>query len=89
MLTGNSSQNQDNNLDQEFNALEFELRHAKDFQLLEQAQTIQYNDNYYSGDYDAKIGVESTFSQCLSNDYRTGYLTAIEEKYNDKFGLLE
>ena len=44
---------------------------------------------FADGDWDARMGFEPSPENWLSADYRKGYLHGIEEKYNDKFDLLD
>lgn len=75
MLTRNYDDNQS------FNAIEFETKHEQDY--------YQSCGSFADGDWDARIGIDPSFDAWHSADYRAGYLSGIESKFNEKFDLLD
>ena len=76
-----------------FDPIEFEAEREKIFFQTEKivcsSKYSQYSPDYSDGEFDGKLGFEPSWEKWGSSaDYKRGYLSGIEEKYNDKFAQL-
>ena len=91
MLTRTTAKNQASK-SEDFDPIAFEAEREKIFFQTEKivcsSKYFQYSPDFSEGEWDAKINAEPSLSRWGSADYRRGFLTGIEEKYNDRFAQL-
>ncbi len=76
-----------------FDPIAFEQERDQIFARTEEDWSSQkysrYSADYSDGEFDGKLGFEPSIERWGSSaDYKQGYLSGIEEKYNDRFNQL-